>query len=275
MANASSLSVRDAKRGSARVGRAGAARAAVIGAGVFGWRHALEYAGLPCCRLYAAVNPAVERARTALRVQMASLLRSARLWRGPEGEHARAVRVGLNARLDTLQCAVLLAKLEVFEDEVRRRRAVAHTYDRLIGGHVRTPVLLPWNDSAWAHYTIEVDRRDDVQEALRCSGVPTRLYYRRPLHMEPAYADDGEHAICPIAERAAHHVLSLPMHPYLETSEQIRICDELLSVLSQRVIDRRAPGTPVAPETDDGAALSQHPSRPRTPARTARDRRTH
>ena len=159
----------------------------------------------------------------------------------------RAMQAAFPARLDTLQCAVLLAKLEVFEDELRRRRAVAETYDRLIAGRVGKPVLLPWNDSAWSHYTIDVDHRDEIQRLLRRCGIPTRAYRPHPPYRERAHPLDIGDAICPVAERAAQRALSLPMHPYLDAAAQVRVCDELLRVMATPKAGGRAgSGTAVA-----------------------------
>jgi UDP-2-acetamido-2-deoxy-ribo-hexuluronate aminotransferase len=147
---------------------------------------------------------------------------------GQSGTYEYA-RVGINGRLDTLQCAILLAKLEVFDDEIRARQAAAARYDHLLSGHVQTPVIRPGNTSAWAQYTIEVDRRDALRQALQAAGVPTQIYYPRPLHRQKPYLE-GAGAL-PVAERAAQRVLSLPMHPYLAAGEQGLVADALLQAL--------------------------------------------
>jgi len=111
------------------------------------------------------------------------------------------VRIGLTARLDTLKAAVLLAKLEIFNDELERRAAAAHRYDALLAGHVITPALRPGHRSAWAQYTIRSARRAELRDALQSAGIPTRIYYPVPLHRQPAHVQPR--CSLPEAERAA------------------------------------------------------------------------
>lgn len=127
------------------------------------------------------------------------------------------VRLGINGRLDTLQAAVLLAKLEVFDDELVQRDAAAKKYAEQLKDVVQTPQVLPNRTSAWAQYTIEVDDRDAVQKALQAQGVPTAIHYPVPLHLQPVFADLGlGKGSLPVSERASSRVISLPMHPYLK-----------------------------------------------------------
>ncbi len=131
------------------------------------------------------------------------------------------VRVGVNSRLDTLQAAILLPKLAAFADEIEKRHAVATAYVGRLSGHVATP-LLPACEArfAWAQFTIKVENRDTVQCQLRAAGIPSNVYYPRPMHLQPAYLSygDGEGSL-PIAEQLSQTVLSLPMHPYLTPDE--------------------------------------------------------
>lgn len=133
------------------------------------------------------------------------------------------IRVGVNSRLDTLQAAILLPKLEIFADEIQRRQQVAANYERLFteAGIDTTPFIEPHNLSAWAQYTIRVDNRDAVQDALKAAGIPTAVHYPIPLNKQPAVAD----AIIqlPHGDAAAARVMSVPMHPYLTSHEQQRI----------------------------------------------------
>jgi UDP-2-acetamido-2-deoxy-ribo-hexuluronate aminotransferase len=130
------------------------------------------------------------------------------------------IRVGVNSRLDTLQAAILLPKLEILADEIQRRQQVASTYDRLLkdAGVNTTPLIKAHNVSAWAQYTIRVENRDAVQDELKRAGVPTAVHYPIPLNKQPAVADSS--ARLPSGDAAAQRVLSLPMHPYLEESVQ-------------------------------------------------------
>ncbi|MGE5616018.1 MAG: DegT/DnrJ/EryC1/StrS family aminotransferase [Bacillota bacterium] len=129
--------------------------------------------------------------------------------------------LGLNGRLDTLQAAILLAKLEAFDEELAARQRIAARYDKLLAGVVKTPRVAAYNRSAWAQYTIEVDRRDDVQAKLKAEGVPTTVHYPVPLNLQPVFASLGQgRGSFPLAEAAAERVLSLPMHAYLDEETQ-------------------------------------------------------
>jgi UDP-2-acetamido-2-deoxy-ribo-hexuluronate aminotransferase len=130
------------------------------------------------------------------------------------------VSIGINGRLDTIQAAVLLAKLEVFDEELAARQQVAAAYNKFLHGAVQTPVVRDGYTSAWAQYTIEVDGRDAIQQALHQAGIPTAVHYPVPLHLQPVFAHLNPGAgSFPHSERAARRVLSLPMHPYLEESQ--------------------------------------------------------
>ncbi|HEX4309852.1 MAG TPA: DegT/DnrJ/EryC1/StrS family aminotransferase [Acidobacteriaceae bacterium] len=138
---------------------------------------------------------------------------------GQSGRY-RHTRIGINGRLDTLQAAVLLAKLEVFDEELTARAENADRYTALLKDAVHTPRVLPNRTSAWAQYTIEVEDRAAVQSALEAAGIPTAVHYPVPLHLQPVYAEMGlQRGSFPVAERAAERVLSLPMHPYLGPAE--------------------------------------------------------
>jgi dTDP-4-amino-4,6-dideoxygalactose transaminase len=135
-------------------------------------------------------------------------------------------RLGLNSRLDTLQAAILLAKLAIFEDELASRDAIAHRYHDALADVVDCPVVPGGTTCAWAQYTVQLDRRDAVAEAMREAGVPSMVYYPKPLHLQPAYSEYGPGpGSLPVAESLAGHVLSLPMHPYLDAETQQRVID--------------------------------------------------
>ena len=138
------------------------------------------------------------------------------------------VRLGLNARLDTMQAAVLLSKLTIFEDEIRLRRTVAQRYTEQLSGMVETPVQLQDTDSIWAQYTIKLPNRDGVADRLRQQGIPTQIYYPLPMHLQPAYAHHGGGiGSLPISEQLSREVLALPMHPYLGETAIDTICEAL------------------------------------------------
>jgi UDP-2-acetamido-2-deoxy-ribo-hexuluronate aminotransferase len=131
------------------------------------------------------------------------------------------VRVGINGRMDSLQAAVLLAKMEIFAEEIELRQQVAARYSRMLGGAVKAPKILKENVSAWAQYSVLHPRRDEIMQKLREKGIPTAIYYPIPLHLQEAFTDlEPRKNDFPVAERIAGEIFSLPMHPYLGASEQ-------------------------------------------------------
>jgi dTDP-4-amino-4,6-dideoxygalactose transaminase len=156
---------------------------------------------------------------------LAEVLRSIRA-HGQGGHRYEHVRIGLNGRLDTLQAAVLLQKLRVFDDELVRRDEVARRYDAGLAGVVATPERPEGASSAWAQYTIRSADRDGLADALSAAGIATAIHYPCPLHRQPAYRDQpADPAGLPVAEALAASVLSLPMHPYLAEDVQDRIIE--------------------------------------------------
>lgn len=155
------------------------------------------------------------------------------------GQQGRYVHrsLGMNSRLDTVQAAVLLAKLEIFQAEIDARARLGSTYTQLLAAHcptVGTPWIEHYNQSVYAQYTIQVAARDRVQQALKTKGIPTAVHYPSPLHLQPALAGLGHsRGSFPIAEAAADRVLSLPMHPYLHDAEQARVVSALAEVLAE------------------------------------------
>ena len=137
------------------------------------------------------------------------------------------IRVGVNSRLDTIQAAILLPKLEILDDEMQARQKVAETYNQLFNraGIHTTPHLESHNTSAWAQYTIQVDNRAEVQEKLKAQGIPTAVHYPIPLNKQPAVADES--VILPVGDAIAERVMSLPMHPYLSNDQIFQIIQPL------------------------------------------------
>lgn len=138
------------------------------------------------------------------------------------------IRVGVNSRLDTLQAAIVLAKLEILADEIELRNQVAERYTRLLNeaGMNTTPFVEQHNISAWAQYTVRVEKREDVQLKLGVENIPTAVHYPIPLNKQPAVADLA--AELPNGDALAEVVLSLPMHPYLSRQEQIRVVNSVI-----------------------------------------------
>ena len=165
---------------------------------------------------------------------------------GQSADRYDIVRVGVNGRLDSMQAAVLLAKLTVFEQELAARRAVAAGYgERLKAAapsmtapwRVRAPEIGDGAESSWAQYTLRVDAaaggppaeaRDALRAHLDRAGIPTAVYYPRPMHLQPAYESYGRGpGSLPVSEALADRVVSLPMHPYLDEGALDRICERI------------------------------------------------
>src|SRR5690606_28219227 len=130
------------------------------------------------------------------------------------------IRVGVNSRLDTIQAAILLPKLEILADEIQLRNQAAERYTRLLNDRdiTTTPYIEAHNLSAWAQYTIRLNNRDAVQKKLQEVGVPTAIHYPIPLNKQPAVIDAA--AQLPVGDEVAERVMSLPMHPYFTDEDQ-------------------------------------------------------
>jgi UDP-2-acetamido-2-deoxy-ribo-hexuluronate aminotransferase len=142
------------------------------------------------------------------------------------------LRTGMNGRLDSIQAAVLLAKLAVFQAELQARERIAGAYDRRLGNAVTTPRRVADSTSAWAIYAVllrDEASRNGMQSALRAQGVPTAIYYPRPLHRQPAYSGHHDGTALPVSEDLAGRILALPIHPYLSDDDVERICSAVLA----------------------------------------------
>jgi UDP-2-acetamido-2-deoxy-ribo-hexuluronate aminotransferase len=152
------------------------------------------------------------------------------------GQSARYThtRVGVGGRMDTLQCAIVLAKLERFEWELAQRAAIGRSYAEQLAGKpgVRLLAVRPERDCVWAQYTVFVERRAELQAALSAQGVPTAVHYPRPLHQQPAYARFHRGAELPHSVAAGETVLSLPMSADLAAADQDRIVRALSTALA-------------------------------------------
>jgi len=144
------------------------------------------------------------------------------------------IRIGINGRCDTLQAAILLAKFDIFPEEVALRQEVAGRYSRLLGSsdRITCPCVKPGNMSVWAQYSLLCDGRDTVLEALKNEKIPSAIYYPKPLHVQGAYAYLGYTASdFPVSDRIARCIFSIPMHPYLSAQDQDRIADVIIKAL--------------------------------------------
>ena len=166
---------------------------------------------------------------------LAETLRSVRV-HGQGSDKYDNVRLGLTGRLDTIQAAVLLEKLKIFEDEIAARNLVAERYARGLGNVVTVPRLAGGASSVWAQYTIRLPEGIDRQEfalALKTQGIPTAIYYPKSMHQQTAYRDfpvaDGG---LPASERLSSDVISLPMHAYLDEPTQERVIKAVRGALS-------------------------------------------
>ena len=147
------------------------------------------------------------------------------------GQSARYThtRIGVGGRMDTLQCAVVLAKLERFDWELQRRAEIGARYAALLAGSgVQLLAVRPDRDCVWAQYTVFVDQREAVQARLLAQGIPTAVHYPRPLHLQPAYAADCCPDCCPESVLAGQRVMSLPMSADLSTADQDRVVRALV-----------------------------------------------
>jgi dTDP-4-amino-4,6-dideoxygalactose transaminase len=158
----------------------------------------------------------------------AALFKSIRM-HGSGATKYEVARVGLNARMDTIQAAVLLAKLSVFEKELVAREALATLYDDRMGDTVDAQARIPGTSSAWAQYTVMTDHRDALAAHLKEQGIPTAIYYPSPMHLQTAYRKyGGGEGSLPECEHLSHRILSFPMHPYMDEETANGICDAVL-----------------------------------------------
>jgi len=140
--------------------------------------------------------------------------------------------IGLNGRLDTIQAAILLAKMEIFEQEVILRQQVGARYTDLLQDKVVTPYIEQYNTSIFGQYTIQIENREEVQRKLKVEGIPTMVYYPIPLHLQPVlqYLEHGKGSF-PVSEDLSKKVISLPMNPWLSSNEQKNIAKSLMMAL--------------------------------------------
>ena len=147
-------------------------------------------------------------------------------WHGTDEARKESVRVGMNGRLDSLQAAVLLAKLSIFEEECVRRGQIGAAYDAGLKGVVETQAHPAGVRHARGLYSILVPDRDKTQAALKAAGIPTSIYYSQPLHLHAAFkASGGGEGSLPVCEKLCRHILALPMHPYLSDADVAQVIE--------------------------------------------------
>ena len=142
-------------------------------------------------------------------------------------------RVGLNGRLDTIQAAVLLSKLEIYKEEIDLRQNVASLYSEKLKGNIKTPFTPEGYESVWAQYCIVLENesiRENVMKKLKDEEIPSVIYYQKPLHIQKTFNDlDYDWGDFPVSEDISTRILSLPMHPYLDESSIDKICKIIIS----------------------------------------------
>jgi UDP-2-acetamido-2-deoxy-ribo-hexuluronate aminotransferase len=145
------------------------------------------------------------------------------------------MRTGMNGRLDTFQAAILLSKMTVFAEELAIRHRIAAQYDARLGNAVGIPKRVPDSESAWAIYAIllpDQAKRDAMQAGLRAKGVPTVIYYPKPLHHQPAYAASHDGSALPVSEDISTRILALPIHPDMDAAMVDQVCEAVLSLVA-------------------------------------------
>jgi dTDP-4-amino-4,6-dideoxygalactose transaminase len=165
---------------------------------------------------------------------LAGIMESLRI-HGKGSDKYDNVRVGLNGRMDTLQAAILIEKLQIFAEEIVERNKIAARYGEALGPVVTAPFVVESAVSTWAQYTLIVDKRDEMQSALKMRGVPSAVYYPKPLHHQTAYRDFpvGGNGL-PVSEHLSRKVLSLPMHPYMDKETQDYIIESVIQIAVER-----------------------------------------
>jgi dTDP-4-amino-4,6-dideoxygalactose transaminase len=165
--------------------------------------------------------------------ERAALYRSLRT-HGEGTTRYEVMRIGMNGRLDTLQAAILLAKLDIFEQELARREEIAAMYDTLLAGALETPQRVAGGTSAWAVYSILLPTepaRDAARASLQSAGIASAVYYPRALHQQPAYAACHDGSALPVAESLGGRILALPIHPDLTDAQIHRVASVLRAAI--------------------------------------------
>ena len=157
--------------------------------------------------------------------ELAELLKSIRV-HGQGADRYEIARIGINGRLDSIQAAILSVKLPILDEELAARDHLAGIYDEELKDAVTIPKRIAGRQSAWAQYTIKTDRRADIQAALNDAGIPSAIYYPKPMHLQAPYLPyGGGEGSLPVSEQICHQVMSLPMHPYLPDDDARRVAE--------------------------------------------------
>lgn len=155
-------------------------------------------------------------------------------WHGTDSGRRESVRVGMNGRLDSIQCAITVEKLKLFPGELKRRGEIAALYNQRILPAADAQDHGAGRQSGWGYYTVAIDDRDAVQARLKEDGVPSAVYYPQALHTMRAFSKFAPAGGLPVAERLAGRVLSLPLHPYMSDAQADYVCDRFLAAVERR-----------------------------------------
>jgi len=203
-----------------------------------GGKHSIQWADATTISFYPAKPLGCYGDGGAVLVQdslVKDLIKSYRV-HGEGKERYEYARIGLNSRLDTIQAAILLVKLDVFAEELVQRQKAADIYEKGLKDAVKTPQIAPGATCTWAQYTVEVDDRDAFRSYLSSRGVPTAVYYPIPLHMQPPYASfpvvPGD---LPVTMKVCDRVVSLPMHADIRIADQRRVVEAVQAYAAERV----------------------------------------
>lgn len=154
-----------------------------------------------------------------------------------EGDKYRNVRIGVNGRLDTLQAAILLAKFDIFEEEVQLRQKIAERYTDLLEDALITPYIKDYNTSSWSQYSVMHSDRDGIIKKLKLDNIPTAIHYPVPIHLQEVFSLLGyRKGDFPVSESVSQKIFSLPMHPYLTKKDQDRIINTIGQILTSKKI---------------------------------------
>ncbi len=166
--------------------------------------------------------------------ELADIMKSIRV-HGKGSDKYDNVRIGINGRLDTIQAAILLAKLDIFDTEIKLRNKMAKMYNELLSEYLTTPYVRPSNISAWAQYSVlskSSTERNYLQTTLKQNNIPTAIYYPTPLHLQTAYKYlNQKEGTLPVSEDVSKRIFSLPMHPYLDEKDIFNIAGKIKGAL--------------------------------------------
>ncbi len=154
-------------------------------------------------------------------------------WHGTDDQKKESIRIGMNGRMDSMQAAVLLSKLSIFDEELAARRKFAAIYTEQMSSYVQTPVAQEGALSAWGLYSIVSDKRADIQGALKAADIPSAVYYAMPLHKHRAFAPYAPKGGLPQCEAMSEKIMTLPLHPYMTEEQVMRVSDVVCSAVSK------------------------------------------